>query len=128
MTNLLIRIFIKDRNNVTDPVVRTNYGYLGAFTGIVLNILLFIGKLVAGIISGAVSVMADAFNNLTDASSSLVTLLGFKLAERPADPDHPYGHGRMEYLSGLVVAALILIVGVELIKTSVDASRKIISI
>lgn len=120
MTNLLIRIFIKDRNNTSDPVVRTNYGYLGAFTGIVLNILLFIGKLVAGIISGAVSVMADAFNNLSDAGSSIMTFVGFKMASMPADNEHPYGHGRMEYVSGLIIAVIIMLMGFELGKTSVE--------
>ncbi|MBQ2799140.1 MAG: cation transporter [Ruminiclostridium sp.] len=120
MTNLLIHIFIKDRNNTSDPVVRTNYGYLGAFTGIALNILLFLGKLIAGIISGAVSVMADAFNNLSDAGSSIMTFVGFKMASMPADNEHPYGHGRMEYVSGLIIAVIIMLMGFELGKTSVE--------
>lgn len=120
MTNLLIRLFIKDRNNVTDPLVRTRYGYLGSFTGIALNILLFLGKLIAGIVSGAVSVMADAFNNLSDAGSSIMTFVGFKMASMPADDEHPYGHGRMEYVSGLIIAVIIMLMGFELGKTSVD--------
>lgn len=120
MTNLLIRIFIKDRNNINDPKVRTNYGYLGAFTGITLNILLFIGKLIAGILSGAVSVMADAFNNLSDAGSSIMTFVGFKMASMPADNEHPYGHGRMEYVSGLIIAVIIMLMGFELGKTSFE--------
>ncbi|MBE6985346.1 MAG: cation transporter [Ruminococcaceae bacterium] len=120
MTEFLLRIFIKDHRNVTKPSVRSAYGKLAGIVGIICNLLLFVGKLTVGILSGAVSVTADAANNLSDASSSLVTLLGFKLAERPADDDHPYGHARIEYLSGLAVAAMILLIGVELAKTSFD--------
>lgn len=120
MTKLLLKLFIGREQNPDDAKFRTSCGKLAGTVGIISNLLLFAIKFAAGLISGAVSVMADAFNNLTDASSSLVTLLGFKLAERPADPDHPYGHGRMEYLSGLAVAALILIIGVELAKSSVQ--------
>ena len=120
MTKLLLKLFAGREQNPDDAKFRTSCGKLAGTVGIVSNLLLFSIKLVAGLISGAVSVMADAFNNLTDASSSLVTLLGFKLAERPADPDHPYGHGRMEYLSGLAVAVLILVIGVELAKSSVQ--------
>ena len=118
MTQLLLRLFVKDHSNTGDPKVRTAYGKLAGFVGIVCNLLLFAGKLLAGILSGSVAITADAVNNLSDASSSLVTLLGFKLAERPADEEHPYGHARIEYLSGLAVAALILIIGVELAKNS----------
>ena len=100
--------------------MRAAYGKLAGFVGIVCNLLLFAGKLLAGILSGSVAITADAVNNLSDASSSLVTLLGFKLAERPADEEHPYGHARIEYLSGLAVAALILIIGVELAKNSFE--------
>ena len=99
-------------------MVRGAYGKLAGAVGIVCNLLLFAGKLLAGILSGSVAVTADAVNNLSDASSSLVTLLGFKLAERPADEEHPYGHARIEYISGLVVAALILLIGAELAKSS----------
>ena len=119
MTKLLLKLCIRKHKDPSDPAYRTACGKLAGIVGIVCNVVLFFLKLLAGLITGAVSVMADAFNNLTDASSSLVTLLGFKMAERPADPDHPYGHGRMEYLSGLVVAAMILLIGVELIKSSV---------
>lgn len=114
----LLKLFVKG-NDPGDARFRSACGKLAGAVGIVCNVLLFAIKFFAGIITGAVSVTADAFNNLTDASSSLVTLLGFKLAEQPADPEHPYGHGRMEYISGLVVAAMILLIGVELIKTSV---------
>ena len=85
MTNLLIKLFVKDSKNPSDPAVRKRYGYLGAFTGIVLNILLFLGKLIAGILSGGISVIADAFNNLSDAGSSIMTFVGFKMAGMPAD-------------------------------------------
>ena len=120
MTDLLLRIFIKDHQNTADPAVRTRYGNLAGIVGIFCNFLLFAGKLLAGILSGSVSIIADAVNNLSDASSSVVTLIGFRLASRPADEEHPYGHARMEYLSGLAVAAMILIIGVELVKNSVQ--------
>ena len=118
MTSLLLRLFVKSHDDTENPVVRSAYGKLAGAVGIVCNLLLFAGKLLAGILSGSVAVTADAVNNLSDASSSLVTLLGFKLAERPADEEHPYGHARIEYISGLVVAALILLIGAELAKSS----------
>lgn len=120
MTKLLLRLFVKNYRNTDDPKVRGAYGRLAGLVGLVCNLLLFAGKLVAGTLAGSVSVTADAVNNLSDASSSLVTLFGFKLAERPADEEHPYGHARMEYLSGLLVAVLILVIGVELAKSSVE--------
>ena len=119
MTKLLIKLFIKDSENVKDPVVRTRYGYLGSITGIVLNVLLFAGKFIAGLVSGAISVTADAFNNLSDAGSSVMSLVGFKIAAQPADEEHPFGHGRMEYVSGLVISFVILLMGFELAKSSV---------
>lgn len=118
MTELLVSLFIKDKEQVTNPSVRQAYGTMAGIVGIACNLLLFLVKLFAGLLSGAVSVMADAFNNLSDAGSSVVTLIGFRMAGRPADPDHPFGHGRIEYLSGLFVAAAILLMGVELLKTS----------
>lgn len=120
MTNFLIKRFIKDHENIQSTSVRSAYGKLSGAVGIVCNALLCIIKLVAGSISGSVSITADAVNNLSDASSSIISLLGFKLAERPADDEHPYGHGRYEYLSGLMVALLIMIIGVELLKSSID--------
>ena len=120
MTQLLLRLFVKDYRNTEDPAVRTRYGKLAGIVGIVCNVLLSAGKLLAGTLSGAVSITADGLNNLTDAASSLVTLLGFRLAARPADEKHPYGHARMEYLSGLAVAVMILVIGVELVKSSVQ--------
>ena len=118
MTKLLLRLFVKNHHQTKDPTVRGAVGKLSGVVGILCNILLCVGKLVAGTLSGSVSVTADAMNNLADSASSLVTLVGFKLAEKPADEDHPYGHARFEYLSGLAVAALILIIGVDLLKTS----------
>ena len=120
MTTFLLRRFVPDYQNTSDPAVRERYGKLAGITGIVCNVLLFAFKLLAGTLSGSVSITADAVNNLSDASSSLVTLLGFRLAARPADEEHPYGHARMEYLSGLAVAVMILVIGVELVKSSVQ--------
>ena len=117
MTDLLLRIFI--RHPVDTPKGRTAVGSLSGGVGIFCNLLLFLMKLTAGILSGSVSVTADALNNLSDASGSVVTLVGFKMADKPADPHHPYGHARAEYLSGLAVAVLILFIGVELVKSSV---------
>ena len=119
MTQLLLRLFVKNHQNTEDMEVRASVGKLAGMTGIVCNMLLFSGKLLAGLLAGSVAIVADAVNNLSDASSSVVTLLGFRLAQRPADADHPYGHARYEYLSGLVVAVLILVIGVELVKSSV---------
>lgn len=119
MTELLLRLFIKDDKNMTAPASRAGAGKLAGIVGIVCNSLLFLLKLIVGILSGAVSVIADAMNNLSDAASSVVTLAGFHLAQRPADRDHPFGHARYEYLSGLTVAALILVIGGELAVTSV---------
>ncbi len=118
MTELLPRIFIRDYRDIENPAVRSAYGKLAGLVGIVCNILLCAAKLIVGAASGSVSITADAVNNLSDASGSVVTLLGFKLAERPADAGHPYGHARFEYLSGLAVAVLILVIGVELAKSS----------
>lgn len=101
MTNLLLRLFVKDYDNIKDTKVRTCYGKLSGIVGIICNAVLFLGKLAAGSLSGSVSITADAFNNLSDASSSIISLLGFRLAERPPDKEHPYGHGRYEYISGL---------------------------
>lgn len=120
LTKLLLRIFVRDFENKDDPGVRARVGTLSGLVGIACNALLFAGKLAVGTLSGSVSVTADAMNNLTDAASSIVTLLGFKLAEKPADADHPYGHARFEYLSALAVAAMILFIGFELGKTSLE--------
>ena len=120
MTNLLLRLFVRDYKDPKQPRVRGAVGKLSGVVGIICNILLFAMKLVVGTISGSVAITADALNNLSDATSSVVTLIGFKLAEKPADEHHPYGHARYEYLSGLAVAGMILIIGFELAKTSVE--------
>lgn len=120
MTDLLTKLFIKIPADPQQPDYRLACGKLAGMTGIICNVLLFLLKLTAGLLSGSVSVMADAVNNLSDASSSLVTLLGFHMASKPADRDHPYGHARIEYLSGLVVAAMILFIGLELVKSSIS--------
>lgn len=120
MTNFLLRLFVKDYDNTESAAVHSAIGKLAGLTGIVCNLLLFLGKLTVGWLANSVSIIADAVNNLSDASSSVVTLLGFKMAQQPADAEHPYGHARYEYLSGLVVAALILIIGVDLAKSSLQ--------
>lgn len=120
MTERLVRRFIPDWENVGDPAVRERYGLLSGAVGIFLNLLLSAGKMLAGVLTGSIAVTADAFNNLSDAGSSVVTLVGFKLAGQKADDGHPFGHGRIEYLAGLVVSLLILMVGVELGKSSIE--------
>ena len=120
MTNLLLRLFVRDYQDPKQPRVRSKVGKLSGIVGILCNIVLFVLKLAVGTISGSVAITADAMNNLSDATSSVVTLIGFKLAEKPADEHHPYGHARYEYLSGLAVAGMILIIGFELGKSSVE--------
>lgn len=120
MIQFLARKLIRDHTNTDAPAVRRAYGMLCGVVGIALNLLLFAGKALAGVISGSVAITADAFNNLSDAGSSVVTLLGFQLAAQKPDSDHPFGHGRIEYISGLVVAMVILLMGVELGRDSVD--------
>lgn len=124
MIKLLSRIFIKDYKNYESPAVRSSYGVLCGGFGIFLNILLFIGKFLAGTLAKSVSITADAFNNLADAGSSIITLLGFRLARQKPDTKHPFGHGRIEYIAGLLVSAAIILMGFELAKSSIS---KIIS-
>lgn len=119
MIEFLLRKFVKDYQNVKDPAVRERYGTLSGAVGIFLNLMISLGKFTAGVITSSVAVTADAFNNLSDAASSLVTLVGFRLAGQKADDDHPFGHGRIEYLAGLAVSVAILLVGVELAKSAV---------
>ncbi len=118
MTNLLIKLFIKDYKNIKNENVRKKYGELGSFVGICSNILLFLIKLLVGLFINSVAIIADSFNNLSDSLSSIVTLLGFKLGSKPPDKEHPFGHGRMEYISALIVSFIILLIGFELLKTS----------
>lgn len=119
ITNFILRLMLKNSHDIQQPQVRSAVGKLSGLVGIVCNLLLAGGKFVVGILSGSVSITADALNNLSDAASSIVTLIGFKLAEKPADADHPYGHARYEYLSGLAVAVMIIVIGFELAKSSV---------
>lgn len=121
MTELIVKLFIKNRENTKDNTVRKAYGTLGGFVGIICNLILCVIKITVGLISGSISIMADGFNNLSDMGSSLITIIGFKLAGKPADKDHPFGHGRIEYISAFIVAMLILIVGVDLFESSVSA-------
>ena len=120
MTDWLVQRCIRRPEDGSDPAVRQAYGLLSGGVGIVLNLLLSAGKFVAGVLTGSIAVTADAFNNLSDAGSSVVTLVGFRMAAKRADDDHPFGHGRIEYLSGLAVAVAILVVGLELAKSSLE--------
>lgn len=118
MIDLLIRTFIKQHENTADKAVRTAYGNLACVVSVICNLLLFAGKTAVGTLAGSVSITADGLNNLSDASSNIVSLVGFKLGSRPADSEHPYGHARYEYLAGLAVSVMILVIGVELLKES----------
>ena len=120
MVDLLVKAFISRPDDWEDPEIRQRYGLLTGGVGITLNLLLSLGKFLAGVLTGSIAITADAFNNLSDAGSSVVTLAGFQMAAKRADDDHPFGHGRMEYISGLIVAGAILLVGVELVKSSVE--------
>ena len=116
----MIRLFIKQRDDTASVEGRSRYGLLGSITGILCNLLLFALKLLVGLLSGSVSIMADAFNNLSDLGSSLITMIGFKMSSKPADREHPFGHGRIEYITGFVVAITIIYVGIELARSSID--------
>ena len=124
MTDFLVKKFVPNYTSTDSVEVRAAYGRLSGIVGIICNMIMFVFKLAAGFISGSISITADAFNNLSDASSSIISLIGFKLASMPPDREHPYGHGRYEYLSGLVVSALVIAIGIELFTTGV---RKIIT-
>lgn len=120
MSSLLIKLFIKNHEDTANEAVRRRYGILGGSVGIVLNLILFIIKTVAGMLSASVAMIADALNNLSDAGASVIALVGFKMSGKPADKDHPFGHGRIEYVSALLVSIFILLMGYELIKSSVS--------
>lgn len=120
MVNALRKIFIKDYNNIKNTRVRESHGKLAAFVGIFSNLFLFIIKVLIGIITASVSILADSINNLSDMGSSVVTLIGFKMMSKPADEDHPYGHERIEYIAGLIVAIIVIFVGGSLFITSID--------
>ncbi|AAO36923.1 cation transporter [Clostridium tetani] len=118
MSKFLVKTFVKNYKNIDDTKVRNSYGFLGSMVGILSNTILFIVKIVVGILSNSISVTADAFNNLSDVASSVITLIGFKLSSKPADKEHPFGHGRIEYISALVVSFMVILVGLEFVKTS----------
>lgn len=120
MVDLLVHRFIENADDTANPAVRNAYGTLASTVGIVCNVLLCVGKGAIGLFAGSVSIVADAVNNLSDGASNVVSLLGFHMAGRPADREHPYGHGRYEYLAGMVVAVLVLVIGVELVRSSVE--------
>lgn len=120
MTNLLLRLFVKNRDDLKNERVRGAHATLASITGILLNLLLFVGKLVMGLLTASISVLADALNNLSDAGSSIVTMIGFRLAAKPVDKEHPLGHGRFEYITGFIVDAVIILVGAELLIGSVE--------
>lgn len=121
MTELLVKLFIKNSEDVNNGTVRLKYGTLGGAVGILCNLFLCALKITVGLITASISIVADGLNNLSDMGSSIITMIGFKMAGKPADSDHPFGHGRMEYLSAFIVAMLILLVGAELLKSSVTA-------
>lgn len=120
ISKYLTEKFIKNHQNIEDEKTRNSYVYLGSIVGIICNLILSAVKITVGLISGSVSVLADGFNNLSDMASSVITMIGIKLANRPADKEHPFGHGRMEYLSALIVAFMVMLVGVQFIKSSID--------
>lgn len=121
MTGLLVRLFVKNSKDVNDNKVRLSYGNLGSVTGIVCNLLLCAVKIAAGLLAGSMSIVADGLNNLSDMGSSVISMIGFRLSGKPADSDHPFGHGRMEYLSAFTVSFFILVVGAELLISAVKA-------
>ena len=118
LSQFLVNKFIKDHDNTHDIKVRNSYGFLGGIIGILVNVVLFTIKLSVGLITSSISITADAFNNLSDAASSIITILGFKLSSMPADKEHPFGHGRIEYISALIVAFMVMLVGIQFIKSS----------
>ena len=120
MTNFLIKLFIKDKDNIQDRNVREKYGMLSSITGVIVNILLSVFKLIIGALAGSMSIISDALNNISDAGSSIVTMIGFKMSQKKVDSDHPWGHGRMEYISAFFVDILIILVGFELLQSSVE--------
>ena len=120
ISQFLVQKFVKDNENTNNKKVRNSYGFLGGIIGIIVNFLLFIIKFSVGTLVSSIAVTADAFNNLSDTASSIITIVGFKMANRPADEEHPFGHGRIEYLSALIVAFMVMLVGFQFVKTSFD--------
>ena len=120
MISILIRLFVKDSDNLSDPKVRIRYGKFASITGMICNIILFACKLAAGVFSGSIAIVSDSFNNLSDAATCFINLFGFFLSAKPADHDHPFGHGRIEYITGLVMAFIIAFIGIQFFRTSID--------
>ena len=125
MTKLLTRLFVKNRENISDPTVRKSYGTLSSVVGIIINFILAAFKILAGVLSGSVAIIADAFNNLSDSGTSVITLISFKLSSKPADKEHPYGHARLEYIASMVVSFIILLVGAELL---IDSGKTLLGL
>ena len=119
MTELLSRWFVKDHNNTASPAVRTAYGTMVSITGIIVNLILFAAKFVVGTLFGAISIVGDAVNNLSDAGTQIISLISFRIAAKPADREHPFGHARIEYVTSMIVSFLVMLVGFELIKSSI---------
>lgn len=117
-SNFLVKRFVKNYDNISDVKVRGSYANLAGIVGIVTNTMLFIIKLSVGLLSNSVSILADAFNNLSDAASSIITIIGFKMANKPADAEHPFGHGRIEYITAMIVSFMVMLVGIQFVKTS----------
>ena len=120
MTELLSRLFVKNHKDATNPAVRTAYGTMVSITGIILNLILFTAKFVVGTLFGAISIVGDAVNNLSDAGTQIISLISFRIAAKPADREHPFGHARIEYVTSMIVSFLVLLVGFELFKSSVS--------
>lgn len=123
MTDLLVRLFVKDSDNISNPKVRGSYGILSGCAGIVVNVILFLAKFLVGTVTNSIAITADAVNNLSDAGSCAVTVFGFKMSSKPADEDHPFGHGRIEYITAMVVSFIVLFMGFELLTQSIDKIR-----
>lgn len=123
MTDLLVKLFVKDSDNVSNPKVRGRYGILSGCAGIVVNVILFLAKFLVGTVTNSIAITADAVNNLSDAGSCAVTVFGFKMSSKPADEDHPFGHGRIEYITAMVVSFIVLFMGFELLTQSIDKIR-----
>ena len=120
LSNFLVKKFIKNSEDVSNIKVRESYANLAGIIGILTNTLLFVIKLSVGLLSGSVAIMADAFNNLSDAASSIITIVGFKMANKPADAEHPFGHGRIEYITAMIVSFMVMLVGLQFVKTSFE--------
>ncbi|HNT04408.1 MAG TPA: cation diffusion facilitator family transporter, partial [Bacillota bacterium] len=123
LTDILIKSFIKDKDNIRDKSVRQKYGYLGGFVGIACNVMLSGAKIAIGLMINSIAITADAVNNLSDAASSIIMVIGFKITSKPADREHPFGHGRIEYISAMVVSFMVILAGFEFFKGSFDRIR-----